>query len=109
MTVAFDDRDSRGRYVNSYARVRFERLVKFTRDAVAAIRVGEASQAHSLLRVIGLYADLLAQSLLEGKYSRVAEARVLRRLQSYAEQVEQLSPRIEWLNDRFTSDWNTPN
>jgi 8-oxo-dGTP pyrophosphatase MutT (NUDIX family)/dephospho-CoA kinase len=109
MTVAFNNGDLPGHNISAYARVRFERLVKLTRDAVATIRVGELSQSQHVLHIICLYADLLAQSLLEGKYSRIAEARMLRYLQSYAEHVEQLRPRIEWLNDKFTSDWNEPN
>jgi dephospho-CoA kinase len=109
MTVAFNNGDLPGHNIPAYARVRFERLVKLTRDAVATIRVGELSQSQHVLHIICLYADLLAQSLLEGKYSRIAEARMLRYLQSYAEHVEQLRPRIEWLSDKFTSDWNAPN
>jgi 8-oxo-dGTP pyrophosphatase MutT (NUDIX family)/dephospho-CoA kinase len=109
MTVTFDKGDLQRHEIPVYSKLRFERLIKLTRDAVDAIRIGELKLAHDFLNLIRLYADLLAQALLDGKYSRIAEARMLRHLQSHAEHVERLSPRIEWIIERFSSDWNTLN
>jgi 8-oxo-dGTP pyrophosphatase MutT (NUDIX family)/dephospho-CoA kinase len=109
MTAAFDKGDLQKHEIPTYARLRFERLVKLTRDAVAAIRVGELKRARDFLQIIRLYADLLAQALLEGKYSRVAEARMLRQLQLHGEHVERLRPRTEWIIERFSSDWDMLN
>jgi hypothetical protein len=54
-----------------YADLRMERLVKVTRSVVGEILDGRAEECYPLLEPIRLYADLLAQALVEGRVATV--------------------------------------
>lgn len=91
-----------------YSKLRFERLVKLSRVAVSHISAGPWDHASDFLILINLYADLLAQAFGEGKYSEVAERRLLDHLRACTSAVEPVRPRIDWMTQRLAGDRDCP-
>lgn len=107
MTEALNEGSMSTRELSAYAKVRFERLVKLSRDTVDQFNVEvQEEETDRFLRILRLYADLLGQALLDGKYSRIAERRILQHLQTNAPSGRQVNARIEWLASKFETDWN---
>lgn len=60
-----------------YVSRRFERIVKLSRELVREIDLQKPDVSNRMMYLITLYADLLAQALLDGNYHVVGEKRLL--------------------------------
>jgi 8-oxo-dGTP pyrophosphatase MutT (NUDIX family) len=90
--------------LTTYAKVRFERLIKLSREAVKSASGGHWETSGQFFESLRLYSDLLAQALLDQKYSPISELRLLRYLVSCLPDEEILHTRTKWLSEHLSTD-----